>query len=149
MSGGAVRRLSLGVRPHGGEEWKTGLPLPTAPPDPYDCPFHELLVMEPERGRLDALLAPQLLGAEPGACGDATTPVFEAATLAAGVADATDRPRSALTDSRADGFVVRLPGPEALARFAHESLPRLREDGLLPAAERGFRRLRERFPAAA
>ncbi|MEU5579701.1 hypothetical protein ABZ791_26755 [Streptomyces huasconensis] len=71
------------------------MPLPAAPPDPYDCPFHELLVTEPERGRLDALLVPQLL-------------------------------RSALTDSRADGFVVRLP-----------------------AAERGFRRLCERFPAVA
>ncbi len=126
MSGGAARRLSLGVRLHGGEERRTGLPLPAAPPDPYDYPFHELLVMELERGRLDALLVPQLLGAEHGACGDATTPAFEAATLVTGFADATDRLRSALTDSRADGFVVRPP-----------------------AAERGFRRQRERFPAVA
>jgi alkanesulfonate monooxygenase SsuD/methylene tetrahydromethanopterin reductase-like flavin-dependent oxidoreductase (luciferase family) len=61
----------------------------------------------------------------------------------------TDRLTAALTDTRTDGFVVRFPaGPAALARFAHESVPLLRERGLLPAAERGPRRLRERLRAA-
>lgn len=91
MSSRATRRLSLGVRLHGGEERVSGLPLPPTPPDPHDYPFHEFLVMELERGRLDALLVPQLLAAPPGAPGAAATPVFEAATLLAGFAGATDR----------------------------------------------------------
>ncbi|MEU8541826.1 LLM class flavin-dependent oxidoreductase [Streptomyces sp. NPDC048717] len=90
MSNRATRRLSLGVRLHGAEERVSGLPLLPAPPDPHDYPFHEFLVMELERGRLDALLVPRLLTAPPGAGNVAPGPVFEAATLLAGFAGAAD-----------------------------------------------------------
>ncbi|MEU7020179.1 LLM class flavin-dependent oxidoreductase [Streptomyces sp. NPDC046203] len=90
MSNRATRRLSLGVRLHGGEERVPGLPLLPAPPDPHGYPFHEFLVMELERGRLDALLVPRLLAAPPGPGDIAPGPVFEAATLLAGFAGAAD-----------------------------------------------------------
>ncbi|WNI30989.1 LLM class flavin-dependent oxidoreductase [Streptomyces sp. ITFR-6] len=103
MAGRATRRLSLGVRLHGGEERISGLPLPPTPPDPHDYPFHEFLVMELERGRLDALLVPQLLGTPPGVPGTAATPVFEAGTLLAGFAGATDRIGVAATTPAVSG----------------------------------------------
>ncbi|MEU3007302.1 LLM class flavin-dependent oxidoreductase [Streptomyces sp. NPDC007020] len=84
-----------------------------------------------------------------GLCVTGTGLSLDVLTMAPGDS-ATDRLASALTGSRADGFVVRFPaGPETLGQFAHESVPLLREHGLLPAAARGPRRLRERLPAVA
>ncbi|WNI30990.1 LLM class flavin-dependent oxidoreductase [Streptomyces sp. ITFR-6] len=63
---------------------------------------------------------------------------------------AADRLAVALTRTRTDGLLIRcLAGPGALARFAVESVPLLRERGLLPVAQLSPRGLRERLPAAA
>ncbi|MFJ3881000.1 LLM class flavin-dependent oxidoreductase [Streptomyces sp. NPDC090077] len=111
MLGAATRRLSLGVRLTGAEERRTGLPLPPAPPDPYDYPFHEFLVMELERGRLDALLLPDRLHGQ--------GPAFEATTLLAAFAGATDRiglvATAATGPGRADGLARRLASLDAVS----------------------------------
>lgn len=63
---------------------------------------------------------------------------------------AADRIAAALTRTRTDGLFIRFPaGPGALLRFAVESVPLLRERGLLPAVQLSPRGLRERLPVAA
>ncbi|WP_030759267.1 MULTISPECIES: LLM class flavin-dependent oxidoreductase [unclassified Streptomyces] len=44
-----------------------------------------------------------------------------------------DRIGAALAATRSDGLLLRFSGPVALRRFAHETLPLLRDRGLLPA----------------
>ncbi|MEU7020178.1 LLM class flavin-dependent oxidoreductase [Streptomyces sp. NPDC046203] len=66
----------------------------------------------------------------------------------------TDQVAAALARTRAhtrsDGLFLRFPdGPEALLRFSVESLPLLRERGLLPAARLSPLGLRERLTVAA
>ncbi|WP_030729017.1 LLM class flavin-dependent oxidoreductase [Streptomyces sp. NRRL S-237] len=47
-----------------------------------------------------------------------------------------DRIAAALASTRSDGLLLRFSGPAALRRFAHETLPLLRDRGLLPAPPR-------------
>ncbi|MFG2114030.1 LLM class flavin-dependent oxidoreductase [Streptomyces sp. NPDC048718] len=62
----------------------------------------------------------------------------------------TDQVATALARTRTDGLFLRFPdGPEALLRFSVESLPLLRERGLLPAARLSPLGLRERLTVAA
>ncbi|MEU3007301.1 LLM class flavin-dependent oxidoreductase [Streptomyces sp. NPDC007020] len=75
--------------------------------------------MELERGRLDALLVPQLLEAPNRPRTDDTTPAFEAATLLAGFTGATDRIGLAATipavAGRAEAIARRLASLDVLS----------------------------------
>lgn len=119
MHGEAVRRLTLGARLHGGEKRATGLPVPPVPADPYDYAFLEFLVLELERGRLDALLVPELLRLRTGAQDAADDLEFEATTLLAGLAGATDRigvvAATAAAPGRAEALARRFASLDVLS----------------------------------
>lgn len=138
MHSGAARRLSLGVRLHGGEERTTGLPVPPVPPDPYDYPFLEFLALELERGRLDCLLVPELLRL-PNAEHTARGHEFEATTLLAGFAGATDRigiaAATTATPGRAEAIASRFASLDVLSAGRSGWQPDLLPDPGCPAEE--------------
>ncbi|MFJ3881001.1 LLM class flavin-dependent oxidoreductase [Streptomyces sp. NPDC090077] len=84
--------------------------------------------------------------ATPPAGTGATAVLLTRAEPGEAAAELAGRLAPALADPRTGALLVRFPGgPAALRRFAHETLPLLRGRGLLPAPERGPRRLRERL----
>ncbi|MGW7328096.1 LLM class flavin-dependent oxidoreductase [Streptomyces sp. NPDC054840] len=120
MPATTTARLTLGVRLNGREERPTGPPHPPAPPDPHAYPFHEFLATELERGRLDALLVPELLHRAGPAAGRPGAPApLEAATLLAALAGATDRLGIAVTTTataaHADALARRLATLDVLS----------------------------------
>ncbi|WP_030759264.1 MULTISPECIES: LLM class flavin-dependent oxidoreductase [unclassified Streptomyces] len=119
MPATSTARLTLGVRLNGTEERPTGPPHPPAPPDPHAYPFHEFLATELERGRLDALLVPELLHPT-GLAGRPGEPAaLEATTLVAALAGATDRLGIAVTTTataaHADTLARRLATLDVLS----------------------------------
>jgi alkanesulfonate monooxygenase SsuD/methylene tetrahydromethanopterin reductase-like flavin-dependent oxidoreductase (luciferase family) len=120
---------------HGGEERATGLPVPPVPPDLYDYPFLEFLTLELERGRLDALLVPELLRIHRDARDTAGDQEFEATTLLAGLAGATDRigivAATTAAPGRAEAIARRFASLDVLSAGRSGWQP-----GLLPASDR-------------
>ncbi|MFG2487976.1 LLM class flavin-dependent oxidoreductase [Streptomyces virginiae] len=122
MPATTTARLTLGVRLNGTEERPTGPPHPPAPPDTHAYPFHEFLATELERGRLDALLVPELLHptGPTGPTGRRGGPTaLEATTLLAAIAGATDRLGLAVTTTataaHADTLAHRLAALDVLS----------------------------------
>ncbi|TLQ41923.1 LLM class flavin-dependent oxidoreductase [Streptomyces marianii] len=143
MHSGAARRLSLGVRLHGGEKRAMGLQVPPAPPDPYDYPFLEFLALELERGRLDTLLVPEVLRLPGDAQDSAAGQEFEATTLLAGLAGATDRigiaAATTATPGRAEAIARRFASLDVLSagRSGWQPAPSSDPDALAEETEDG------------